>query len=333
MPRSDHHAGDAAIAWLLHAAQPAVRRRTLTGLLGRRAGDPEVATATSALPDDPWVAALLPTRYRTAVAPLHPYVKWRGAHWRLVALADLCGGAPRPPGAVLEAAVTALDADLGWLLGAGRARRLLPVEGRVRICGSQDGNALWAACRLGIADRPEVEALAARLVAWQWPDGGWNCDPRPTASHSSVNETLPPLRGLAGWAHRTGDPAAAAASDRAAEFLLRHRVVLSERSGAPIHPSVLAIGYPPYWRYDLLGGLLGLAEAGVIRDPRASDALAILEAKRRPNGRWAVDRRWWRRPGSTGANVEVVDWETGESRMATLLALEVLAAAGRFSSV
>ena len=75
--------------------------------------------------------------------------------------------------------------------------------------------------------------------------------------------------------------------------------------------------------------LLILARAGHVRDPRAEEALDLLVGFRRPDGRWRAGGRWWRPPGSAGANVEVVDWGRGPSPMLTLNALRILRAAGR----
>jgi hypothetical protein len=65
-------------------------------------------------------------------------------------------------------------------------------------------------------------------------------------------------------------------------------------------------------------------------DPRASDALDLLEERRRPDGRWNARAQWWRPPDST-TTPEVVDWgRAGEPNlMVTLNALRVLVAAGR----
>ena len=75
--------------------------------------------------------------------------------------------------------------------------------------------------------------------------------------------------------------------------------------------------------------LLILARAGYVRDRRAEEALDLLVGLRRPDGRWQAGGRWWRPPGSAGANVEVVDWGRGPSPMLTLNALRILRAAGR----
>jgi hypothetical protein len=70
-----------------------------------------------------------------------------------------------------------------------------------------------------------------------------------------------------------------------------------------------------------------LARIGRIDDPRASDALDLLERKRRPDGLWAADRQWWTPPESRFAHqYEVVDWGRAHqpSEMITLNALRIL---------
>jgi hypothetical protein len=70
------------------------------------------------------------------------------------------------------------------------------IDGLARRCASQEGNALAVACRLGMAGDPRAELLARSLADWQWPDGGWNCDPRASGRRSSFHESLPPTWGL-----------------------------------------------------------------------------------------------------------------------------------------
>jgi hypothetical protein len=165
----------------------------------------------------------------------------------------------------------------------------------------------------------------------QWPDGGWNCDRTPAAHHSSFHETLHPLWGLTEYARVTGEGDAAAAADRAAELFMGHRLFRSHTTGAVADEEWLDLHYPAYWHYDVLQGLLFLGRHGSIRDPRAGEALDLIEAKRRSDGTWAPEgRRYWRPPGSPGGGVEVVDWgRTGPNEMLTLNALRALRAAGR----
>lgn len=225
--------------------------------------------------------------------PGHPYKKWQGAHWRLVSLVEL-GVTPGD-----DRVVRAVDQVLRWLLNP--RRRTPTVAGRYRQCASKDGNALLVCCRLGMQADPRVNELAGRLVAWQWPDGGWNCDPRPEVTHSSFHESLAPLRGLA--AHGGFRQAVSCAAD----FFLRHRMCRSESTGSVINAEWLELHWPAYWHYDTLQGLRAIMEAGFIGDERARDALDHLQAQRGPDGRWrATGRRYWRLNGDS--NVDIIDW-------------------------
>jgi hypothetical protein len=103
-------------------------------------------------------------------------MKWQGAHWRLLSLAEL--GVTRAEPATIRAVNQVLD----WLLDPERPAP--QVAGRYRTHASQEGNALLVCSRLGLGPDPRVTELASRLASWQWPDGGWNCDPRPEVTHS-----------------------------------------------------------------------------------------------------------------------------------------------------
>lgn len=249
---------------------------------------------------------------------IHPYAKWRGAFWRLLSLVDL---------GVKPGNVDALDAaeqTLQWLCNPSRlvAIHKRKIEGRVRRCASQDGLGLHACLRVGLAGDSRLDTLAESLVETQWPDGGWNCDVRPKASHSSFNESWGPILGLKGYG-------ADDAVDRAAEFLLRHRVVFSHRTGDPAHPVFMKLHYPPYWHYDLLVGLRALAASVRLDDGRTADALDLVQSKRRPDGTWRAEGKWWKRPGSNGSNVEAVDWSEKANELLTERARDVLRSAGR----
>jgi hypothetical protein len=252
----------------------------------------------------------------------HPYAKWHGAHWRLVSLVELA----IPPGE--RRALAAAETVLQWLTGPAHRRSVPVINGLARRCASQEGNALAVSGRLGLADDERVRLLARSLMEWQWPDGGWNCDRLADGHRSSFHETLPPLWGLQEFATATGDESAKRAADRAAELLLEHRLFRSMSTGQPIDRSWVTIHWPPYWHYDFLQALVVLARIGRADDPRADDAVALLQQKRRRDGRWRVGGRWWRGPGSRGAQ-EAVDWSGGAAdRMVTLNALRVLQARG-----
>ena len=308
----------AAVAWLLGSGEPAIRLMTRRGLLGEQADDDAGQVLAGAK-----VTALLSGQQPDGGFGVHPYRKWTGAHWRLVSLVELAIPPQEPR------AVAAAGHVLAWL--ASPARRVPQIGGLARPHASIQGNALAACCRLGLAADPRVRSLAGSLIAWQWPDGGWNCDPAATGRRSSFHESLTPAWGLHEYWQATGDPAAKEAASRAAELFLEHRLFRSRATGQVIHRTWLAPHYPPYWHYDILQALLVLSRMGKAGDPRASDALDELERRRLPDGRWQADGYWWQPPPST-ITPEVVDWgRSGPSEMVTLNALRVLRAAGRLT--
>ena len=195
------------------------------------------------------------------------------------------------------------------------------------------GNALRFLTDLELADG-RADSLVERLLRWQWPDGGWNCDRHPEADTSSFMETLLPMLGLA--AHARDHPSAglSGAIDRASEVFLRRRLFRRVTNGAIIHADFVTLHYPRYWHYDILGGLTAMARLGKIREPRCEEALDLLEAKRLPGGGCPAERRYYKvRPTTFEASADYVDWgETGSRGMnewVTVDALAVLQAAGR----
>ncbi|HKX74907.1 MAG TPA: hypothetical protein VJR05_05910 [Acidimicrobiia bacterium] len=269
------------------------------------------------------------------------YDKWRGPHWVLAALADL-GYPPGDPALHpwREAVLTTWLAEgyLHDLVVTTRARAYskdgVPIiEGRARRCASQQGNALLFLHRLGLADE-RCQLLASRLLDWQWPDGGWNCDKDPAADTSSFMETLLPMRGLHLHGMVTGDDRALEAARAAAEVFLQRGLFRRRRDGEVINQSFLNLHYPLYWHYDILGGLKGLGELGLLGDPRAGEALEMLMDKRLPDGGWPAEERYYS-ASKSGANGDSVDWGGTSRRRAnpwvTVDALTVLARSGRMT--
>jgi len=311
---------------LMGSGDPAVRLSLTLNVLGESPASPEVRALREEVRESPRVRALLSERQADGRIPGHPYSKWGGAHWVLVMLADL----GYPPGD--DELVPLRDQTYDWLLGPAHEKNIRTVAGRVRRCASQEGNALYASLRLGLADERTGE-LARRLREWQWPDGGWNCDRRPEAATSSFHESLIPLRGLALHAQVTRDEESGAAAERAAELFLKRRLFRRLRDGRVMNHRFVRLCYPSYWHYDVLSGLKVMAEAGRISDDRCGEALDLLESKRLPGGGFPADAKHYSAGPAAKSGRSLVEWggagATRANEFVSAEALSVLKAAGR----
>lgn len=171
------------------------------------------------------------------------------------------------------------------------------------------------------ADRAALERVTDFILSTQLPDGGFNCNyHRPGTTHSSMHTTLSVLEGLhqfqIGSVQRSG--ALTSAVSKAEEFLLDHRLFRSSHTGEVIDSKWLMLSYPSRWKYDILRVLVYFADSGHAPDERMTDALRILQAKRRKDDAWPVQAR---HAGEVHFDME----QTGQSsRWNTLRALRVL---------
>jgi hypothetical protein len=335
---------DALAHTLLESGEPSVRWRLLVGWLGEDPRSRSMQRLQQEIKGSPRVRSMLAGlgvegHAASSVSP-NVYAKWQGPHWILAALAEI----GYPGGDELLAPIGQRVLEF-WLqpgfyaefeahtqAAAYRKPGVVVMRGRHRRCASQQGNALYSLMRLGLAE-DHAHRLAERLLHWQWPDGGWNCDKHPPADTSSFMETLLPMCGLHVYGQRMRSDAAVQAARRAADVFLSRRLFRRRSDGEVIHPEFLQLHYPLYWHYDLLGGLKALARVGLVGDPRCSEALDLLERKQLPGGGWAAERRYYKVSGDVCLSGEYVDWGgTSRSRMnewVTTDALYVLRQAGR----
>lgn len=156
------------------------------------------------------------------------------------------------------------------------------------------------------------------LLDQQKADGGWNC--RTKSQVSSFNTTISALDALLEYERAAGaDAAVTAARLKAHEYLLERRLLYSKRTGELIDRRWTLLSFPPRWHYDVLRALDYLRDAQTDPDPRAADAVAIVEGKRRNDGTWPLQNHH--------AGVEHFPLEEGPglpSRWNTLRALRVL---------
>ncbi len=328
---------------LLRSREPSIRWKTRVHVLGEERGSRAIRALEGEVRRSPRVRALLSRREklgRPGTARM-VYYKWQGVHWVLASLADL--GYPVGDEALFPLRDRLIEF---WLsptyfhefearteAAAYRQRGVPLMRGRYRRCASQQGNALRSLVTLGLADGREA-AFVERLLHWQWPDGGWNCDRDPAADTSSFMETMLPMVGLAAYARAAGSVPAKEAAERASEVFLRRRLFRRASNGRIIHPDFVALHHPLYWHYDVLGGLKAMVPVGRIRDRRCADALDLLESKRLADGGWPAERKFYTvSPKALAANADYVDWggasATRRNEWVTADALAVLRAAGR----
>ncbi len=311
---------------LLESDEPSVRLKTALRVLGKDPESGEMQKLAQEVKGSERVRLLLSERTENGSIPGHPYAKWYGAHWVLADLADI--GFPSGDKSLLPMR----DQAYRWLLSKEHGRSIRIIQGRVRRCASQEGNAVYYSLVLGLADS-RTDELAERLTLWQWPDGGWNCDKKPQVSNSSFMESLIPLRALALYAAKTGSEKARAAADRAAEIFLKRRMFRKTSDGSIIAHDFVKLHYPCYWHYDILFGLKVMAEAGYVRDSRCAEALDLLESKRLPDGGFPAEGKYYRVTDKKTSGRSLVDWGGSGKKKAnefvTADALFVLKEAGR----
>jgi hypothetical protein len=316
------------LASLLASDEACIRYKARRDILGHSPRSRVMRAVQAEIADSPRARTLLSERDANGRIPRPPYSKWTGAHWVLVALAEI----DYPPGD--EALRPLVDQVLSWLISPDYQRLIRPARrGPTRIHASIDGNAIFSALKLGLPDE-RVDCLVHRLLEMQWPDGGWNCDVRARGETSSFHETLIPLRALGLYARCGGSRRAAEAASRAAQIFLSRRLFRRLSNGRVMDPRFERLRFPSYWHYDILSALGVMAELGFIADPRCKEALDLLEARRLPGGGFAADGKFYRvTRGPGAAQRSLVGWGPSGKRQVnefvTVKALSVLAAAGR----
>ncbi len=330
------NAMEGVVEGLLNSPEPSIRLRTREEILGESVDSRAVRDLQGEVSRSERVRLLLSERVGGAL-PCHPYAKWYGAHWVLAALADL--GYPKGDRSLLPLREQVYD----WLFSKAHmeyvrrhevyAGPYMVVRGLMRAHASVEGNAVYYLHALGLADE-RTSALADRLVEWQWPDGGWNCDKRSRAHTSSFTESLIPLRGLAKHAVVKGGEARDSVR-RAGEFFLERKLFRHRRDSRVISERFVKLHYPCYWHYDFLFGLKVMKEAGLLRDGRCRDAIALLESKRLDDGGFPAEEAYYQVTKRSVSRRSLVGWGGVNRRkmneFVTCDALSVLAAVSQKS--
>jgi hypothetical protein len=306
---------ESVVERLLNSIEPSIRLRTHVDVLGEDLGASQLKELQEEVKRSARVKLLLSEREK-GIIPRHPYSKWYGAHWVLSTLADL--RYPKGDKSLLPLreqvyewlfAKTHMEYISGHEPYAGAYTK---VRGLVRAHASMEGNAVYYLHALGLADG-RTDELAMRLLGWQWPDGGWNCDRSTKAHTSSFTESLLPLRGLAFHAAATGGSYRDSVR-RAAEYFLERRLFKRKSNGRVISGRFTMLHYPCYWHYDILFGLKVMKEAGLINDERCSDAISVLRSKRLDDGGFPAEEAYYQATKRKSSRRSLVRWGGVSSR-------------------
>lgn len=306
----DGDVDDEVVAWLLEG-DVAVQYRTWRDLLGR-----DDAPLRDRIATEGEGAALLAADGGSGHWGRGFYQpKWTSSHYTLLELANLGlgSGAPR----ARDVVGLILEQEKGPDGGLDPSRPHRSSDACI------NGMALGYASHFG-AGEEQLASVVDFLLAQRMGDGGFNCRlNRGGARHSSVHTTVCVIEGITryqrrGHRHRVHELCAARAE--ATEFLLRHRLFRSERTGEVISPELTRLHHPARWHFDVLRGLEALVDSGTAHDPRMDDALRVIASRRAPDGRWAANRPY---PGRT----HLPPPHAGQPhRWVTLAALRVLRA-------
>jgi len=320
---------DSIISKLLNSEDPSIRYKTLVNVLGKKKNSTAIAKLQKRIKSSDRAVKLLSDRGPDGKLPYHPYQKWRGAHWVMVCLSDI--GYPAGDKSLRPLREQVYD----WLLSEKHEKSIKTIRGRVRRCASQESFALYYLLKLGLAD-DRTDLLAKKLIGWQWPDGGWNCDKKPQAVNSSFVESLIPLRALSLYLKTTRDKEIRRSVVNAAELFLKRKLYKRSTNGEVIKKRFIKLHYPCYYEYDILFGLKVMAETGFINDSRCNDALDLLESKRLPDGGFPAEEKLYRVAGTArSSRCSSVDWGGAglkrSNEFVTADALYVLKQAGRLN--
>jgi hypothetical protein len=165
-----------------------------------------------------------------------------------------------------------------------------------------------------------VEPIVEQILAERLDDGGWNCEVENGSVRSSFDTTINVLDGLLEFEGATGESSGVRTARRSGEeYLLERGLFRRKSSGEIVQPEYLEFAFPYYWHYDVLRALDYFRRSGANPDPRMTEAVEVVQSKRKPDGRWLLDRI---HPGQV-----YFDLEGGvgtPSRWNTLRALRVL---------
>jgi hypothetical protein len=184
------------------------------------------------------------------------------------------------------------------------------------------GNMATALIRLGYGRDARVKKALEWLVQIQNKDGGWLCpywQAHVKDKHGCFFGTICPLEAFSVVKKEMLTKEMKAAAERAAEFILMHRLFKADHHDYTIiNRHWLTLTFPTFISYNILRGLDVLTKLGYIEDERLNDAVEALLKKQQADGTWILESS---PVGRLQANLEPV---SKPSKWITLIALRTL---------
>jgi len=322
---------DVTLEWLLEKDSPSVRYFALRYLLDRPDDERDVQAARRAVmrsePIQTILAAQAPEGY-WAKEGWGYSPKYRSTDWTMLFLAELgADGRNRQVRRGCEYVLSHAQAAHG---GFSAMAGMQP-SGAVTCL---NGNLLWALVALGRAADDRVQRAAGWLASVITGEGvdkwyastvsgpGFECGAN--LQQPCAWSAVKLLRALANLPPELQSDKARRATRATADFLLSHDPAQADYPyTGRISGEWFKFGFPLSYTSDVLEALLALVEAGYGRDPRLTNALALVESKRGADGRWLLKHSL---NGKMWIDVEA---KGQPSKWVTLRALRVLKGAGR----
>jgi len=336
------------VRWLLESKNPSVRLLTLRDLLDRDEDDSEIKEARVALSTSDIVTRIflkqkLEGHWENSATPYHP--KYKATYWQLMTLGQLgidrsdarvqsaCNyafGLQLPNGGfssyTVERAKDEFEPAKKKILAKGKQLPELDAWAKALVNEHEysclTGNVASALIRLGYGDDPRVKRALNWLLSVQNKDGGWLCPywkAHIRDKHGCFYGTICPLEALSEMPEARRTPQMKSAIQRAAEFLLMHRLYKADHHRfRVIRSDWLRFSFPWFYGYDILRGLDIVTKLGCVDDERLADAVKVLVQRRRADGSWVLGSS---PVGRMHVNLELVG---KPSKWVTLIALKVL---------
>jgi len=212
--------------------------------------------------------------------------KWTSSHYTLLDLRNLCIS---PDNALIRESIEII---VSTEKGPDGGIKPIGPDQKCDVC--LNGMFLNYASYFRTEER-KLKSVIDFIISQQMPDGGYNCRyNRGGAKHSSFHSTLSVLEGISEYelnGYRYRLKKLREIRQASVEFLLLHKLFISDRTGEVVNKDFLRLSFPGRWRYDILKALDYLRHSNAAWDNRMQPAVEVLMNKRNKDGTWNMQAK------------------------------------------